>query len=95
MIKRLVLFAGLLSTVVLLVIACQPVTDNRPTESGATATMPAELKSGFDTITTADLMQHRHYRSADPSGAEAFTRSYVDAFHQPSPDSIMRNRRSL
>ncbi|HEV2905487.1 MAG TPA: M28 family metallopeptidase [Pyrinomonadaceae bacterium] len=65
MIKRLALFAGLLSTVVLLVIACQPVTENRPTESGATATMPAELKSGFDTITTADLMQHTKALSAD------------------------------
>ena len=58
MIKRLALFAGLLSTVVLLVIACQPVTENRPAETAATATMPAELKSGLDTITTADLMQH-------------------------------------
>ena len=64
MIKRLALFAGLLSTVVLLVIACQPVTENRPTESGA-ATMPAELKSGLDTITTADLMQHTKALSAD------------------------------
>jgi Zn-dependent M28 family amino/carboxypeptidase len=65
MIKRLALFAGLLSTVVLLVIACQPVTENRPAESGATATMPAELKSGLDTITTADLMQHTKALSAD------------------------------
>ncbi|MGZ5484027.1 MAG: peptidase M28, partial [Pyrinomonadaceae bacterium] len=65
MIKRLALFAGLLSTVVLLVIACQPVTENRPTETGATATMPAELKSGLDTITTADLMQHTKALSAD------------------------------
>jgi Zn-dependent M28 family amino/carboxypeptidase len=65
MIKRLALFAGLLSTVVLLVIACQPVAENRPTESGATATMPAELKSGLDTITTADLMQHTKALSAD------------------------------
>jgi Zn-dependent M28 family amino/carboxypeptidase len=55
----------LLSTVVLLVIACQPVTENRPTETGATATMPAELKSGLDTITTADLMQHTKALSAD------------------------------
>lgn len=65
MIKRFALFAGLLSTVVLLVIACQPVTENRPTETGATATMPAELKSGLDTITTADLMQHTKALSAD------------------------------
>ena len=65
MIKRLALFAGLLSTVVLLVIACQPVTENRPTETGGTATMPAELKSGLDTITTADLMQHTKALSAD------------------------------
>ena len=63
MIKRLALFAGLLSTVVLLVIACQPVTENRPTETGAT--MPAELKSGLDTITAADLMQHTKALSAD------------------------------
>jgi Zn-dependent M28 family amino/carboxypeptidase len=65
MIKRFALFAGLLSTVVLLVIACQPVTENRPTETGTTATMPAELKSGLDTITTADLMQHTKALSAD------------------------------
>ncbi|HEY5839573.1 MAG TPA: M28 family metallopeptidase [Pyrinomonadaceae bacterium] len=65
MIKRFALFAGLLSTVVLLVIACQPVTENRPTETGSTATMPAELKSGLDTITTADLMQHTKALSAD------------------------------
>lgn len=65
MIKRLALFAGLLSTVVLLVIACQPVTENRPTETGAAATMPAELKSGLDTITTADLMNHTKALSAD------------------------------
>ncbi|HEX6190355.1 MAG TPA: M28 family metallopeptidase [Pyrinomonadaceae bacterium] len=65
MIKRLALFAGLLSTIVLLVIACQPVTENRPTETGATATMPAELKSGLDTITTADLLQHTKALSAD------------------------------
>src|SRR5688572_9225710 len=65
MIKRLALFAGLLSAIVLLVIACQPVTENRPTETGATATMPAELKSGLETITTADLMQHTKALSAD------------------------------
>lgn len=65
MIKRLAFFGGLLSTVVLLVIACQPVTENRPSETGATATMPAELKSGLDTITTADLMQHTKALSAD------------------------------
>jgi Zn-dependent M28 family amino/carboxypeptidase len=65
MIKRLALFAGLLSTVVLLVIGCQPVTENRPTETGSAATIPAELKSGLDTITTADLMQHTKTLSAD------------------------------
>lgn len=65
MIKRFALFAGLLSVMVLLVIACQPATETRPTETAATATMPAELKSGLDTITTADLMQHTKALSAD------------------------------
>ncbi|MGQ0763773.1 MAG: M28 family metallopeptidase [Acidobacteriota bacterium] len=65
MIKRLALFAGLLSAVVFLVIACQPATETRPNETAVTATMPAELKSGLDTITTADLMQHTKALSAD------------------------------
>ena len=65
MIKRLALFVGLLSTVVLLVIACQPVADNRSTETATASTMPAELKSGLDTITSADLMLHTKALSAD------------------------------
>lgn len=65
MIKRLALFAGLLSTVVLLAIACQPVADNRSTETATTPTMPAEMKSGLDSITTADLMAHTKALSAD------------------------------
>ncbi|MFY9618225.1 MAG: M28 family metallopeptidase [Pyrinomonadaceae bacterium] len=65
MIKRLALFAGLISAVLFLVIACQPATETRPTETATTATMPAELKSGLDTITTADLTQHTKALSAD------------------------------
>lgn len=65
MIKRLTLFVGLLAGVVLLVIACQPVTENKPSETAATGTMPAELKAGLDSITTADLMQHTKTLSAD------------------------------
>jgi Zn-dependent M28 family amino/carboxypeptidase len=56
MIKRLTLFVGLISTIVLLAIACQPVTEDKP---------GAELKLGLDSITTADLMQHTKTLSAD------------------------------
>jgi Zn-dependent M28 family amino/carboxypeptidase len=65
MMKRLAVYAGLLLTVVLLVVACQPVADNKPAETTAATTMPAELKSGLDSINTADLMQHTKTLSAD------------------------------
>jgi Zn-dependent M28 family amino/carboxypeptidase len=65
MIKRFALFAGFLSAVLFLVIACQPANETRPSETAATWTMPADLKPGLDTITTADLMQHTKALSAD------------------------------
>src|SRR5688500_20402843 len=66
MIKRLALFAGLLSTVLLLAFACTPApTETRPAETTGAWTMPADLKPGLDTITTADLMQHTKALSAD------------------------------
>ncbi|HKO35144.1 MAG TPA: M28 family metallopeptidase [Pyrinomonadaceae bacterium] len=66
MIKRLALFAGSLSAIGLLAFACTPApTETRPSETAATWTMPADLKPGLDTITTADLMQHTKALSAD------------------------------
>ena len=66
MIKRLALFAGLFSAIVLLAFACTPApTENRPAETAGAWTMPAELKAGLDAITTADLMQHTKALSAD------------------------------
>ena len=66
MINRLALFAGLVSAIGLLAFACTPVpTETRPSETAATWTMPADLKPGLDTITTADLMQHTKALSAD------------------------------
>ncbi|HEX5702720.1 MAG TPA: M28 family metallopeptidase [Pyrinomonadaceae bacterium] len=66
MIKRFALFAGLLSTVLLLAFACTPApTETRPADTAGTWTMPADLKPGLDTITTADLMQHTKALSAD------------------------------
>ena len=66
MIKRLALFAGLLSTVLLLVIACTPRRRNSPGRNRRQrGRCPPSLKPGLDTITTADLMQHTKALSAD------------------------------
>lgn len=66
--KKRILSSGLLAALLMIAIACMQPTTNQPASTNAPATtraMPAELKSGLESISSDTILQHTKVLSSD------------------------------